>query len=380
MKFLTLIFISLFLSINSYANKYSFLKDSDYFLLADRDSGEILISKNKDKRIEPSSMTKLMTAYVIFDQLKQGNINLDEECQIDMDSWRKRGSTMFLNLGDIVTIEKLIHGLLIVSGNDASIALAKATSKTEEEFIELMNRTAIKIGMLDTQFQNPHGLNEKDHYTTLNDLFLLTKRIWLDFPQFMPIFSKKYYKYGNIKQPNRNPLIAHNYDGAMGLKTGYTDGGGYGVVGAAVRGNRRLIAVTNGNKTSTQRSEVIKNILDYGFDRFKKITIFNKNDIVTKLDVWLGNKSEVPLITRDEISITIPKYYNIEDIKILIKHEKPINPIIVKGEKIADLIIKFSDKEISKTSLFANDDIVRAGYFQRFQKILSYRIDNFLKK
>lgn len=379
MKFLIIIFISL-LSLNSYANKYSFLKDAKYFLLADRDSGEILISKNKDERIEPSSMTKLMTAYVIFDQLKKGNINLSEECQVGMDSWRKRGSTMFLNIGDIVTIEKLIHGLIIVSGNDASIALAKATSKNEEEFVELMNRTAIKIGMLDTQFQNPHGLNENDHYTTLNDLFLLTKRIWLDFPEFMPIFAKKSYEYGDIIQKNRNPLIANDYEGAIGMKTGYTDGGGYGVVGAAVRGNRRLIAVTNGNNTSLERAKVIRNILDYGFSRFKKITIFNKNDIVSYVDVWLGNKEKIPLITSDEISITIPRYHNIDDIEILVKHQSPINPIIVKGEKLAELIIKFADKEVSRSSLFAGEDVNRAGYFERFKQILSYRINNFLKK
>jgi D-alanyl-D-alanine carboxypeptidase (penicillin-binding protein 5/6) len=374
MKFFSIILI-LFLSINnSYANKYSFLKNSEYFLLADRDSGEILVSKNKDIKIEPSSMTKLMTAYVIFDQLKKGNINLDEECQIGMAAWRKRGSTMFLNIGDIVTIEKLIHGLIIVSGNDASIALARATSKTEEEFVELMNRTAQKIGMSNSSFRNPHGLNEEDHFTTLNDLFILTKRIWLDFPEFMPIFSKKNYNYGNIKQQNRNPLIINDYEGAIGMKTGYTDGGGYGVVGASARGNRRLIAITNGNETSRKRSEVITNILDYGFNRFKKITIFNKNDVVTKINVWLGDKRKVKLVTKDEISITMPKYHEIDDIEILVKHQKPINPIIVKGEKLGELIVKFADSEVSRASLFAGEDIKEAGYFSKLMQILSYRI------
>ena len=374
MKFFSIILI-LFLSINnSYANKYSFLKNSEYFLLADRDSGEILVSKNKDIKIEPSSMTKLMTAYVIFDQLKKGNINLDEECQIGMAAWRKRGSTMFLNIGDIVTIEKLINGLIIVSGNDASIALARATSKTEEEFVELMNRTAQKIGMSNSSFRNPHGLNEEDHFTTLNDLFILTKRIWLDFPEFMPIFSKKNYNYGNIKQQNRNPLIINDYEGAIGMKTGYTDGGGYGVVGASARGNRRLIAITNGNETSRKRSEVITNILDYGFNRFKKITIFNKNDVVTKINVWLGDKRKVKLVTKDEISITMPKYHEIDDIEILVKHQKPINPIIVKGEKLGELIVKFADSEVSRASLFAGEDIKEAGYFSKLMQILSYRI------
>jgi len=374
MKFFSIILI-LFLSINnSYANKYSFLKNSEYFLLADRDSGEILVSKNKDIKIEPSSMTKLMTAYVIFDQLKKGNINLDEECQIGMAAWRKRGSTMFLNIGDIVTIEKLIHGLIIVSGNDASIALARATSKTEEEFVELMNRTAQKIGMSNSSFRNPHGLNEEDHFTTLNDLFILTKRIWLDFPEFMPIFSKKNYNYGNIKQQNRNPLIINDYEGAIGMKTGYTDGGGYGVFCASARGNRRLIAITNGNETSRKRSEVITNILDYGFNRFKKITIFNKNDVVTKINVWLGDKRKVKLVTKDEISITMPKYHEIDDIEILVKHQKPINPIIVKGEKLGELIVKFADSEVSRASLFAGEDIKEAGYFSKLMQILSYRI------
>jgi len=281
---------------------------------------------------------------------------------------------MFLNIGDIVTIEKLIHGLIIVSGNDASIALARATSKTEEEFVELMNRTAQKIGMSNSSFRNPHGLNEEDHFTTLNDLFILTKRIWLDFPEFMPIFSKKNYNYGNIKQQNRNPLIINDYEGAIGMKTGYTDGGGYGVVGASARGNRRLIAITNGNETSRKRSEVITNILDYGFNRFKKITIFNKNDVVTKINVWLGDKRKVKLVTKDEISITMPKYHEIDDIEILVKHQKPINPIIVKGEKLGELIVKFADSEVSRASLFAGEDIKEAGYFSKLMQILSYRI------
>jgi D-alanyl-D-alanine carboxypeptidase (penicillin-binding protein 5/6) len=379
MKFFIIIFISLF-SISSYGNKYAFLKHSDYFLLADRDSGEILISKNENKKIEPSSMTKLMTSYVIFDQLKKGNIQLDQKYKVCMDSWRKTGSTMFLNLGDVVTIKKLIYGLIIVSANDASIALAKAISKSEKEFVELMNRTAVKIGMMDTRFQNPHGLNEENHYTTMNDLFILTKRIWLDFPEFMPIFSMKNYEYGNIKQRNRNPLISNNYDGTIGMKTGYTEGGGYGVVGAAVRGNRRLIAITNGNTSPAKRSKVIRSILDYGFDRFKKITIFNKNDIVKNINVWLGDKDKVALFTNDEIAITVPKYHNIDDIEILVTYKEPVSPIIVRGEKLAELTVKFSDKIVSKTSLFAADDIRKIGYFGRFKQIISHKINNLLKK
>lgn len=380
MKFLLIIFISLFLTNNVFAGKYSFFTDSDYFLLADRDSGEILISKNKDKKISPSSMTKLMTAYVIFDQIKKGNINLDEECQISIDAWRKRGSTMFLNIGDIVTIEKLINGLIVISGNDASVALAQVTSKTEDDFVELMNRTANEIGLHNSNFKNPHGLNEDNHHTTLNDLFILTKRIWLDFPEFMPIFAKKSYSYGNIRQKNRNPLISSDYIGAIGMKTGYTEAGGYGVVGTAARGNRRLIAITNGNKTKQKRAKIIKSLLDYGFDRFKKITIFNEEDVVAAADVWLGKKNKVNLITKEQIAITIPKYHKIDEIELFVKYKQPLTPILVKGEKLGELIVKFSGEEILTSSVFAGEDIGHAGYFTKLHKIISYRINNFLKK
>lgn len=378
-KFLLIILTSFFLTGNSYAGKYSFLSSSDFFLLADRDSGEILISKNKDDRIEPSSMTKLMTAYVIFDELKKGNINLNEECQISVDAWRKKGSTMFLNIGDIVTIEKLIYGLIVLSGNDASIALAEATSKTEENFVKLMNQTAVKIGLSNSNFKNPHGLNEEGHYTTLHDLFILTKRIWLDFPEFMSIFSTKSYSYGNIMQKNRNPLIADNYDGVIGMKTGYTDGGGYGVVGAASRGNRRLIAITNGNQSKQKRSKIIKSILDYGFDRFKKVTIFNKDTVVSSVDVRFGDKDKVNLVTKEEISITIPKYHKIDDIEIFIKYKNPVIPVIISGEKIGELTIKFSDKEVSRTSLFSNEDIGKISDFSKFIETLSYKTKHWLR-
>lgn len=377
MKFLLkIIFILLIVTNISYAGKYSFLKESSHFIIADRDSKEILISKNANARIEPSSMTKLMTAYVIFDQLKKGNINLNEECKIGLASYKKRGSTMFLNLGDIVTIKNLIYGLIIVSGNDASIALARATSKTEEEFIELMNRTAVKLGMYDSNFANPHGLNHENHYTTLNDLLILTKRIWLDFPEFMPIFSQKKYQYGKITQRNRNPLIAHDYPGAIGMKTGYTSGGGYGVVGAVARGNRRLIAITNNNKTSKKRSEVITNLMDYGFNRFKKITLFSEDDMVKDIDVWLGNKNKISLAVAEDISITIPKYRKIDDVKISITYKEPIKAPIVQGEKLGKLTITLDDKELVSKSLFANADVKRAGYLSKIMQITSY----FVKK
>lgn len=274
------IFIAMLCSTAIAANfsvqEFPVLSKADYYFLMDHDTKEVLLQRNADVRLAPSSMTKIMTAYVLFDQISQGRLNLTNQCLIGNDARKKRGSSMFLNYGDVVSIEDLIKGLLAVSGNDASIALAESSAGSIEKFVALMNIKAKEIGLKNSHFQNPHGLNEEGHYMSLRDLGTLISHIYQDFPQFAPYLSIKEFTYRSITQSNHNPLLERNYDGMVGGKTGYTGDGAYGVVASVRRNNRRLVAVVNKVKTPKQRATLITELFDYGFEEYKKLTLFEK--------------------------------------------------------------------------------------------------------
>lgn len=360
-------------------NQYTALSQAPYLLLIDQDTKEVLLEKNADVKLAPSSMTKLMTAYVIFDQLEKGTIKLDNQCVIGKDAWKKSGSKMFLNYGDVVSVDKLITGLLVVSGNDAAIALAEATSGSVEKFADLMNETAQRIGLKSSHFQNPHGLNQPSHYMSIRDLSTLAIRIAKDFPQYLHYFSETDFTYQNITQRNRNPLIKRGYEGATGMKTGHTDAGGFGMVGTATRGNRKLIAVTNEAKTPVQREKIITALLDYGFNNYKKVTFFDKNYPISKAKTWLGNKSEVDLISTQDIAMNIPSSQSLDDVKVKVKYRGPIYAPISTDKKIATLTIEIAGKKVQEIPLFAKEKIDKVGYFARIYQVTKYQFSQLRK-
>ncbi len=360
-------------------NQTSELSKANYFLLIDQDTKEVLLERNADVKLAPSSMTKLMTAYVIFDQLEKGAIKLDNQCVIGKDAWKKSGSKMFLNYGDVVSIDKLITGLLVVSGNDAAIALAEATSGSVDKFADLMNETGKKIGLKNSHFQNPHGLNQTGHYMSLRDLSTVAVRIAKDFPQYLHYFSETDFTYQNITQRNRNPLIKRGYEGATGMKTGHTDAGGFGMVGTATRGNRKLIAITNEAKTPAIREKVITELLDYGFNNYKKVTFFDKNHTITTAKTWLGAKDEVDLISNQDIAMNIPSNQSLDNVKVKIKYRGPIYTPITKDKKLATLTIEIAGKKVQEIPLFAKENIDKASYFNRIYQVAKYQFRQFKK-
>ena len=275
-RLLIVFFMLFFSSKNSFANEvYQNINQGNYYFLMDLDNREVLLSKNADEKIPPSSMTKLMTAYVVFDQIKKGVVRLDNRCMIGKDAWRKTGSSMFLNYGDVVSIEDLLKGLLAVSANDAAIALAQTTSSSYEDFVKLMNSKAFELNMKNSHFMNPHGLHENGHYMTLRDLATLALRLYEDFPEYSKFLGIPEFTYHNITQRNRNPLIKKNYDGTLGGKTGHTNQGGYGVVAVVKRENRRFVAVVNKAPNPKLRENIITELFDYGLEIIKKL-IFSK--------------------------------------------------------------------------------------------------------
>lgn len=362
---------------NAFCNtNYQELPKLNYLFLIDQDTQEVLLAKNATEKISPSSMTKLMTAYIVFQELENQNIELGHQCLIGKDAWRKKGSTMFLNHRDIVSIDELIRGLIIVSGNDSSIALAQSISGSVKSFAKLMNKTAKEIGLKNSNFKNPHGLNQHGHFMTLEDLATLTRRIAEDFPQFMHYFSTTEFTYGNITQKNRNPLIKGKYQGATGMKTGYTTDGGYGVTGTATRGNKKLIAVINNTLTPSQRKRAVIELLDYGFNNFDKITLFQKEETIAQANVWLGKKTKLDLISKKDISINLPIDKEKENLTVEIKYQDPLFTPIKKGQEYATLIIKDSDKIIRELPLYAKEDIRKAGYFSRMWRVFHHKTKN----
>jgi len=354
-------------------NNYSSIKKHDFYFLMDHDSKEILLSRNADTRLAPSSMTKIMTAYVVFDQIRQGNIGLDNECLIGKDAWRKRGSTMFLNYGDIVSIDNLLKGLLAVSGNDASIALAQSVGGSVENFIALMNFKARELGLKNSNFKNPHGLNEDGHYMSLRDLATLLSRFYQDFPEFEPYLSISEFTYANITQPNSNPLIKTHYEGIVGGKTGYTNDGGFGVVASVRRGNRRLIAVTNKSKTPHYRTHLITDLFDYGFDNYKKLTLFQKDQTVAKLDTWMGQKNGLEIGPNQEISVNIPSNIDLNSIKVSVDYLTPLYAPITKGKKVATLRVEVKNYKTMEYSLFAKENVEKAGLLSKIRQKIKYK-------
>jgi len=372
-----LIFLTIIYSHNARAQDYKDLVQKNIFdkekhyLLYDPDLDEVLIANNHHKRIAPSSMTKLMTAYVVFSQLSNNFLELNDYCLIGKDAWNKYGSTMSLGYGDVVKISDLVKGLLVMSGNDASIALAQTTvSGGYDSFIRLMNIKAMELGMHNSSFMNSHGLNEDNHYSTLMDLAILVKSLYEDFPQYSHFLEIKKFEYSGIEQSNRNPLVKNDYDGILGGKTGYTSEGGYGVAAIVKRNHRRMIAVTNNMSNPVERELMISSLFDFGFNNFKKIKFFTKDETIANLDVWLGLDDKLEIYIKRDVVLNIP--YNIlpKDIEVKVKYLKPLIAPVIAEDKVADLHIVIKNYDSFHFPLYARKDIKKAGFFKKVKLIL----------
>lgn len=356
------------------------IEESSYYFLIDADSKEILLSRNADLRMAPSSMTKLMTALVVFDQVRKGKVSLDNQCLIGKDAWRKSGSSMFLNYGDVVSIDDLVKGLLAVSANDAAIALAESVGGGIANFTNLMNEKAKELGMKNSHFTNPHGLHEPNHYSSLRDLATLIIHLYEYFPEYASYFAIPEFTYQNITQRNRNPLIKNNYEGTIIGKTGHTNEGGYGVVELVQRNNRRLVAVVNKVRTPVLRAKIITAMMDYGFASYKKLEIFKKDQEIANLKTWLGNQDYVKAIVKDDITLNVPQRYSIKDLNVEVKYKEPIYAPIKKDTKIADLIIEIKGFKKYEYELFAEQNIEKVGYIRKVSTIVKYKFTTFFNK
>lgn len=345
-------------------------------VLMDFDTGTFFFEKKADEKMPPASMSKLMTAYMIFERLKNGSLSLDDEFIVSENAWRKGGaktgsSTMFLNIGDKVKLSDLLRGIIVQSGNDACITAAENISGSEKEFVAQANQKAEELGLTNTHLANSTGWPNPDHYMSPKDLAVLAARIIREFPEYYSIYSEKEFTYNGIKQENRNPLLFLMPGMADGIKTGHTSVSGHGLVGSAKKGGRRIIMVINGLKTMKERSEEAQKLMLWGFRDFDNYSVLKKDVKVVKVPVWLGDQRAVAAVPAEDIVLTLQKGQQ-KEVKARVVYETPLSAPVKKGQKIASLTLEIPDQDSKSVDLFAANDVKRLGYFGRLKELIKY--------
>ena len=349
-------------------------------ILQDYLSGKILYEKDADRKIFPASMTKIMTAIIVFDLLKKGDLSLDEKFFVSENAWRlsEAGySSMFIMVGDQISVENLLKGIIISSGNDACIALAEGIAGTEEEFAIMMTSKAQEIGMNDTNFSNSSGINAPDNLSTVRDILIMSTYLIKNYPDYYEYFKEKEFTWDRtggdpITQGNRNPLLYKNI-GADGIKTGYLAYEKYSLASSIERNGRRLIAIGSGFETKNLRSKESAKLLTYGITNFDTIEIAKKNTKFIEIDVWLGQKDKIGVYSSSDIYKTIKKS-RLSKLEAKIIYDGPIEAPINKGDKIAQLIINYDGNLLSEHDLLAIEDIKKKNIISRILKSINYLI------
>jgi D-alanyl-D-alanine carboxypeptidase (penicillin-binding protein 5/6) len=333
-------------------------------LLQDFNSSAQIASYKKDERIEPASLTKIMTAYVTFDAIQNGHLKLDQTLPVSEAAWKVEGSKMFIEPNKPVTVDELLHGMIIQSGNDASITLALGVAGTETQFAEMMNKQAAKLGMTNTHFMNATGLPDKAHYTTANDLALLATALIRDFPQeYHRLYSVKEYTYNKITQPNRNRLLwlDSNVDG---MKTGHTESAGYCLIASSKRGDSRLVSVLLGADSEAMRASESQKLLNYGFQFYESTLVYKQSQTINTLRVYKGQDKTVSASLNKDFYLTLPKG-DYARVKASMTSQQPLIAPIKAGQEIGKITFSLDGKIINEQKLVASKSIDEAGFFGR---------------
>ena len=376
-KIIIIILLNLFFSNFLYANIDIKARTA---ILQDYLSGEILYEMEPDRSIYPASMTKIMTSIIAFDLIKTGDLNLDEKFFISEKAWRLSTagySSMFVMVGDQVSVEDLLKGIIIASGNDACVALAEGIAGTEEEFSIMMTSKAKEIGMTNTNFANSSGLNDPDNYSTVRDIMIMSNYLIKNHPEYYKWFSEKEFTWDRtggdpITQGNRNPLLYKNM-GADGIKTGYLAVERYSLASSLERNGRRLIAVGSGFETKNSRSSESSKLLTYGLTNFDLIEITKSGEAFGKIDVWLGKSNEVKVYTKENIYKTIKKGQK-KKLKVKMIYDGPVEAPINKDQVLAKLKIIYDEELIDEYELLALEEVKKVNIFSRLLKSLNYLI------
>ncbi|MDA9620960.1 D-alanyl-D-alanine carboxypeptidase [Pelagibacteraceae bacterium] len=367
------LFLALLLSVILFASKlYAINTKAEQAIVMDFDTNEILFEKNSNIKTPPASMTKIMTVYAAFDRLKNTDLSIENECIVSAKAYKMGGSRTFLEIDDKVSIDELLKGIIIQSGNDASVALAECLAGTEDDFAKLMNVYAKRIGMRNTNFLNSSGWPVDNHYSTVYDLAILSNAVIREFPDLYLYFSDKEFTYNDIKQPNRNKLLS-SVQGADGLKTGFTRASGWGIAATAKRDDRRITTVINGTNSSRSRLNEASNLINWAFSQTSQKLLVDENQVIVEVDVWLGNRPRVNLVSSKKIVSTL-SFDQIQLIKSSLEYKRPIEAPIKKGEVYGKLLIDIEGKPNIEVELIAQENVGTVNPISKVFAAMKYLI------
>ena len=343
-----------------------------HVIIIDYATGAELFSKNPDEIIEPASMTKMMTIYLLFERLQNKSLKLTDTFLVSEKAWRMQGSKMFVPVGQRVAVEDLIRGIIVQSGNDATIVVAEGLAGSEDAFAQQMTEKAHQLGMSNTVFKNASGWPEEGHHTTVRDLSTLARATIRDFPQYYHYYSEENFVYNKIKQGNRNPLL-YSHSGADGLKTGHAEAAGYGLTASAVRGNMRLILVAHGMSSMRERGSESARLLDWAFREFNSYPLFKGGEKVVDAKVWLGSAGTVPLTVADDVTAVFKRSVR-KQLKVKADYSEPIAAPIKKGAQVGKLVVTAPDMKPIERPLYAAADVAPLGVVGRLKAAVSYLV------
>ncbi len=347
-------------------------------ILVDYETGAVLFEKNADESMFPASMSKIMTALLVFDRLRDGRLTLETKLPVSEKAWRMGGSKMFVRVGEEISVEDLLRGVIVQSGNDASIVLAEAIGGSEEAFADLMTTRAREVGLENTVFRNSTGWPDPGHVTTARDLAKLAEFVIREFPVNYRYYAEREFTYGKsldgkpITQSNRNPLLYQGV-GADGLKTGHTEAAGFGLTASGSRDGRRLVMVIHGMDSVRARSQESRRLFDWGFRNFANYALFKAGEPVETATVWLGDKPAVALVLQDDFTVTLPRGSR-SAMKVAVKYRGPISSPVAKGQQIATLEVTGPGFEPISRPLYAGEDVGQLAFFGRIGSAISYII------
>lgn len=338
-------------------------------LLVDFETGATLLNKQADERMPPASMSKLMTMYAVFEQVKAGRLRMDQSLTVSEAAWRMGGSKMFLERGSTATVEELTRGVIIQSGNDACVVFAEHISGSERAFAEMITAMGRQIGLTSSTFRNATGWPDPEHRMTARDLATLARRIIVDHPEFYRFYSERSFRWNNITQENRNPLLGR-VAGADGLKTGHTEEAGFGLTASVRRGERRLILVVGGLPSMRARGEEAERLIEWGFREFDNVVLFRAADTIEEVPVHLGERRTVPLIGGREVVATVPRGWR-ETLQARIRYDAPVPAPVVKGQELGRLEVSGRGVPPMTLPLYAGADVERLGMIARIPAVVS---------
>lgn len=345
---------------------------AQHAFILEAETGAVLLDKNGEERIPTASLSKVMTAYVVFDYLKKGRAKLDDELPVSEAAWRTGGSKMFVPLGGRIRIEDLVQGMVVQSGNDACVVLAEGLAGSQQAFIDQMNEKAKEIGLTDSHFANVDGLPNPDHWMTAHDLAILALRTIQDFPEYYKYYGEKEFKFNNINQGNRNPLLYKDI-GADGLKTGHTEEAGYSLLASVHRGDRRIILVLSGLPTMKARAQEGERLTEWAFREYNNYRLFSGGAKIDEAEVWLGNEAKVPLTVGKDLFVTLPRKSR-KDMKVALDYSQPVAAPVKKGQEVGKIVVTAPDTAPVEVPLVAAADVERLGPFGRAAMIAGHLI------